>query len=379
MVKAIVLQAPVSDREAASPSNELDEARELALTMIKDGRGEEAMPRSASLLSGSPDIVTATRFASLNIRMTEEDMFSSDLTDAELQQRLGHISVPSLLVFSGDDEYVPSFVDINVLSERLAHAFAVGTQAVRRVVLTSAGHALRKVEGQAVFFEAVKSFLADLTTGRLKALAWEPAMALDLLNRSECCSPLLVALAGMPGSGKSTAAASLERLLAPHCLVVPLDGFHVPLAGLKARPDAAEAIYRRGAADTFDPAPLREALAKLRKGDHHVEFPSFERAVGDPVANAIKFDRKLHHIVLVEGLYLLHDADGFEDLASLFDFRIYLDCDLEVCISRVKERNKVVPGYTPSEIEVRTDLVDRANAIVVQKSSHRADVVVRSD
>lgn len=57
-------------------------------------------------------------------------------------------------------------------------------------------------------------------------------------------SPLMVALVGIPGAGKTTSARILERLLGPSCLVVPADGFHLPMADLRQRPDADDAVYR---------------------------------------------------------------------------------------------------------------------------------------
>lgn len=70
---------------------------------------------------------------------------------------------------------------------------------------------------------------------------------------------------------------------------------------------------------------------------------SFE-AHGDPINDAITFDRNRHKIVIIEGLYLLHQADGsldhstipssflglrWADLLDLFDYKIYLNADLE--------------------------------------------------
>merc|ERR1719329_543080 len=80
-----------------------------------------------------------------------------------------------------------------------------------------------------------------------------------------------------------------------------------------------------------------------------------------------------HH----EGLYLLHAADGWQDVAQLFDLRLYVDTDLEACIAAIKIRNKCIPGYTPEEIEKRCDEVDRANAVIVQGSRNNADLIVR--
>lgn len=57
------------------------------------------------------------------------------------------------------------------------------------------------------------------------------------------------------------------------------DGFHLPLSSLRSRPDATEAIYRRGALDTFDPDALREKLLQVLEGNEaSVKFPDFDHA-----------------------------------------------------------------------------------------------------
>lgn len=341
------------------------------------------MPRAAALLLGPPHVVSACRFASLVGRMTDDDMFSSDLTDAELRERLGHVAVPMLVAVSADDEYVPQFVDSGALAARMADAMAASVLGrVERLVVEEGGHGLRRGSGAAVFVEAVAAFLRGLAAG--PRLTWEPEVARGLREQAKEMPdgrPLMVALAGMPGSGKTTAAEAIERLLGPSCLVVPMDGYHLPLAALRARPDAAEAIYRRGAPDTFDPAALRESLRQIQspEGPNELTLPGFDHAIGDPTPGGVRFERPRHRVVLVEGLYLLHGADGWEGTAEVFDRTIYIDADIEDCVARVKERNKVIPGYTPEEIAVRTEKVDRANAVTVQLSAPRADIRSGSD
>jgi len=388
-VKGAILQAPVSDREALQATGEgfsgdaakaLADFRERAAAMLAEGRGDEAMPRAASLLLGPPHVVTAYRFASLTGRMTDDDMFSSDLSDEELQQKLGHMSVPTLLAVSADDEYVPASVDCRKLVDRMARAMAADPLGrVEQLVIEQGGHSLRKSDGAAKFTEAVAGFLDRLATG--PRLRWELEVAKDIKHRLEGMAPgrpLLVALAGMPGSGKTTATRALERLLGPSCLVAPMDGFHVPMAALRARPDADDAIYRRGAPDTFDPAALLKYLQAIRnaEGPDELTLPGFDHAVGDPTPGGVVFKRQTHKVVIVEGLYLLHDSDGFQAIKDVFDWSIYINTDIEVCVARVKERNKVIPGYTAAEIDVRTERVDRANAVIVQRSASRADRVV---
>merc|ERR1712008_93649 len=99
------------------------------------------------------------------------------------------------------------------------------------------GHGLRKADGAAKFTEAVGDFLDRLASG--PRLSWELETVVEIRQRLKSMTPgrpLLVALVGMPGSGKTTAARVLERLLGPSCLVAPMDGFHLPMAVLRARP-----------------------------------------------------------------------------------------------------------------------------------------------
>lgn len=170
-IKGIVLQAPVSDREAVPLTctsgghtlSEISKFKELATSMVADGRGEEVMPRQASLLIGPPHPITAYRFHSLTGRMTDDDMFSSDLTDEELRKRLGHINVPTLIAVSVDDEYVPKSTDLKDLSGRMSCAMAAGRSGqVSVLAIESGGHSLQVSDGSNQFVAAVRDFVCDI-------------------------------------------------------------------------------------------------------------------------------------------------------------------------------------------------------------------------
>jgi len=111
-----------------------------------------------------------------------------------------------------------------------------------------------------------------------------------------------------------------------------------------------------------------------------VKVPGFDHAAGDPEADAYTFSRSTHKVVICEGLYLLHDEDGWESFAKsqLFDLSIFVKADVDSCIGRLKIRNKCIPGYTPEEIDIRCDKVDRTNALIVERSQKNADIVVQS-
>nr|CAB3456082.1 unnamed protein product [Digitaria exilis] len=118
-VSGVILQAPVSDREYRATLPETAEMIDLAAKMIGEGHGMDLMPREAN-----PDApITAYRYHSLCSYMGDDDMFSSDLSEDQLRQRLGHMSTTQCqVIFSMGDEYVPEYVDKKALVERLCRA-----------------------------------------------------------------------------------------------------------------------------------------------------------------------------------------------------------------------------------------------------------------
>ena len=134
----IVLQAPVSDREHLALEERTTEFVTLALEMQKEGKGEEMLPRAAMWAP-----VTANRFVDLATKEGIEDMFSSDLTEGELRERLGHLDVPTLFLFSGADEYVPLGVDVQELGERFVKACAGVCPLSRAATVVGAKHSGR--------------------------------------------------------------------------------------------------------------------------------------------------------------------------------------------------------------------------------------------
>jgi pimeloyl-ACP methyl ester carboxylesterase len=152
-VRGAILQAPVSDREFRATLPEVQPMLELAEKMVKEGKGEELMPRDAS-----PEApMTAYRYRSLSVRMGDDDLFSSDFTDAELKARLGHMSrVPTQVMFSMSDEFVPEHVDKVKLIKRLCDAMG----GAEKMAIPYGNHSLsNRVE------EAVKAMITFVKKG----------------------------------------------------------------------------------------------------------------------------------------------------------------------------------------------------------------------
>jgi hypothetical protein len=108
--------------------------------MIDCHRGEEMMPRNSFWAP-----ITASRYISLHAFGGTDDYFSSDYTDTQLQQRLGHIGsvgkstgLNVLVAVSDQDEYSPPSVDIPSWLQRLCQAMNsdhedVDTTSIHRV------------------------------------------------------------------------------------------------------------------------------------------------------------------------------------------------------------------------------------------------------
>mmetsp|Transcript_31474 Transcript_31474/g.75383 ORF Transcript_31474/g.75383 Transcript_31474/m.75383 type:complete len:224 (+) Transcript_31474:35-706(+) len=211
-----------------------------------------------------------------------------------------------------------------------------------------------------------------------KRVTWETAAAEQLAEK--CASrgeggPLLCTVCGPPGSGKSTSAQILKQLLDAkfRVAVLPLDGFHFPLAHLKSWPDAEDAVYYRGAARTFDRAAIEESLRSLSTGEP-VCWPDFDHAVGDPTPTTEAVNPSNLDLIIVEGLYTL----VFEELHRYWGFSIGIDANVDECVELLKKRNAVIPGYTLEEIHRRCEVVDRSNADAVVKSLGSASLRVNS-
>ena len=61
------------------------------------------------------------------------------------------------------------------------------------------------------------------------------------------------------------------------------------------------------------------------------------------------------------------------------DFKVYVECDLEKCMSRLCERNKCIPGYTAEEIKERVEKSDRKNGELVRSTKWEADMVIENE
>lgn len=151
---------------------------------------------------------------------------------------------------------------------------------------------------------------------------------------------VVIGVAGIPGSGKTTLSQTVSQKIGPQATFVPIDGFHLTRAALSAMPDPEEAHARRGAAFTFDAGKYLNLVRELRApiSSHTVWAPSFDHAVKDPKERDIAV-RPEHKIVVMEGNYVALDQDVWRDAAKLFDELWFVEVDFQVARKRLAERH----------------------------------------
>lgn len=189
---------------------------------------------------------------------------------------------------------------------------------------------------------------------------------------------IFVAIAGAPGSGKSTVAEALYEALASRhqgkVAILPMDGFHYDDAVLQA-------MGRRpwkGAPDTFDVGGLRSVLQRLKDpSETRIAVPVFDREleISRGSARIIASDVEL---ILVEGNYLLLQDEPWCELHPYFDMTILIDVPEEELRRRLRKR-WVRYGLSEEDILHKLDGNDLPNGRAVIDRSIEADISYRSD
>lgn len=183
----------------------------------------------------------------------------------------------------------------------------------------------------------------------------------------------LVAIAGAPGSGKSTLTAALESELNAmrhgFAAVLGMDGFHFDDAILRER----GILARKGAPHTFDVDGLASTLARLRAAERDVAVPVFDRDLELSRASARIVARDTP-LILVEGNYLLLRQEPWRQLHNAFDVTVMLDVDMATLERRLRDR-WLGYGFSGTDIERKVMENDLPNARAVISGSIEADHV----
>lgn len=174
----------------------------------------------------------------------------------------------------------------------------------------------------------------------------------------------MIAISGIPGSGKTELARMMSRrindlYLAEHpssppiACCLPMDGYHYTRAQLAQMPDPEYAAARRGAAFTFDGEKFLRLVQSLRDRitteSGNIYAPSFDHAVKDPVEDDIAIPTTVR-AVFFEGNYLSLDKVPWNRAAALMDELWFVQVDFEVARKRLVRRH-VEAGIARDEEE----------------------------
>jgi pantothenate kinase len=212
-------------------------------------------------------------------------------------------------------------------------------------------------------------------------------------------SRLLVGIAGPPGSGKTTIAQHVVRIInntqtsttssgGESPLVaktVSVDGFHYTRRYLDTLPNREEAYVRRGAPWTFDVDAILALVSRLAAtaslpSDKRptILAPSFDHALKDPVEDDIEISPETS-IVILDGNYLLLDEDKWRDISPRLDLRIFVQVDPQLARDRVAARH-VAAGIEPTLEKglERFDSNDLINGDLIRSKIVGCDLKVES-
>ena len=142
----------------------------------------------------------------------------------------------------------------------------------------------------------------------------------------------LIAIAGAPGSGKSTFAERLSDYLGKKASVIPMDGFHLENSVLEAK----GLLSVKGAPQTFDCAGFAGLVSGIKEGKIQ-KFPTFDRALDKVIPEGGQLSKE-ESILLFEGNYLLCDLPGWAGLADMWDTGIWLDVPIDILRARLIRR-----------------------------------------
>ncbi|MCJ1255550.1 hypothetical protein MMC24_003366 [Lignoscripta atroalba] len=206
---------------------------------------------------------------------------------------------------------------------------------------------------------------------------------------------LLIAISGIPGSGKTTLASLVSSHLNAHhsdlspgcstellAAFVPMDGYHLSRAQLSAMPDPTTAHARRGAAFTFDAPSFLRLVRQLREPllpeSKSLYAPSFDHAVKDPVQNDIAIPPSAR-IIIFEGNYLSLNKGEWKEAAGLMDELWFVEVEEGVARRRLVDRH-VRSGVTADreEAEKRVSENDLVNGREIVEGRLEVDEVVLS-
>ena len=151
-----------------------------------------------------------------------------------------------------------------------------------------------------------------------------------------------------------------------------MDGFHLAHQVLTVRGDVA----RKGAPETFDAEGFVNLLRRLRARDEEIVWaPDYQRDLHNGIAGAIALPASVPFLI-TEGNYLLLNQQPWSAVPELLDETWFVQGSEQVRMERLTERHVLHGRAREAARERVTTGVDAENAVLVNSTKDRADLVV---
>jgi pantothenate kinase len=195
-----------------------------------------------------------------------------------------------------------------------------------------------------------------------------------VVERAAASTRMIIGIIGKPGGGKSTLSKYLLKGMDPRLVsVVPMDGFHLSNKVLKeiGRSD------RKGAQDTFDVKGFTNLIERIKMDSADpIYYPIFDRSIEESIAaQGVVYPST--RVVIVEGNYLMHDRDGWQEISPLLDQSWYAFLDEDIRVSRLISRH-IAFGKDPESAKAWAKGSDQVNAELIEAGVGRCDFLIRS-
>lgn len=193
---------------------------------------------------------------------------------------------------------------------------------------------------------------------------------------------MAIGLAGPAGSGKSVIVALFceiaKQLSLPFRFeTIGIDAFHYANEFLLTNySDGKPLKDHKGRFDTYDVEKLTESLRRFSSGDA-VSFPKYSRKSHNPIENAIIVEKREPVLLIIEGLWVLYDKDGWGKIGELLDFSIFVETNKETVRHGVLERH-VRGGKTTEDATEYYEANEGKNFDLIMKTKNKASKVIPS-
>lgn len=154
---------------------------------------------------------------------------------------------------------------------------------------------------------------------------------------------LVVGIAGASGAGKTTLANKLAESLGEHALVICQDSYYLDLSHL-AHQERAQTNFDHP--NSIDFELMKEHILALKDGKS-ITQPIYDFKTHSRINKQVTLQPR--KILIVEGCLLL----AIPEIRNLFDIKLFVDTDLDICLARRIERDQKERGRSFNDIRAQ--------------------------